>query len=191
MARVLRRDRALVAAKRPGVLILPRAADLGRDDRVLLGHDAGREGGGEAVAGHVVDQHTVAHRVAEAGLLQQVGRVGHALHASHQDDVVLAGSDQQVTVGRRPHARRTDLVDRVGADAGRASHPGRDLARRDHADARLEHLAHHDVADIVRRHLGAPQRATGGMDAELRAGERCKAAAEPAEGGARGTQDHC
>ena len=104
---------------------------------------------------------------------------------------MLAGSDQQVTVGGRPHTGRTDLVDRVGADPGRASHAGRHLARWDHAHARLEHLAHHDVADIVRRHLGALQRGTGGMDAELRAGERCKAAAEPAEGGARGTQDHC
>ena len=59
------------------------------------------------------------------------------------------------------------------------------------AHARLQHLAHHHVADVLGRHRRPLQRGSRRVDAELGPAQRREAAAKAAEGGARRTQDHC
>ena len=56
--------------------------------------------------------------------------------------------------------------------------------------ARLEHLAHHDVLDLLGRHVGALQRGLDGDAAELGGVQGRQAAAELADGRAGGAKDH-
>ena len=189
LARVDGRHRPLVAAQRPRVLRLPADPDLGADVGVLSRHDLAVEGAGEPVVGHRVDQHAVAHRVPEPRLGHQVRRVGHALHATREHNLVLPRPDVDVSHRGRAHARGTHLVDRLRT--GRLGQPyaRRHLARRDLAGTRLQHLAHHHVVDLVGRHARTLQRGRGRMRAQLRPGQRCQPPAEAAERGAGRTDD--
>ena len=102
----------------------------------------------EPVEHHVVEQLAVPEPVAEARLRQQVGRVRHRFHASGHDHVMEPGADHQVGELDRADRRGAHLVDRVGRDLLRDSRGDRGLTRRRLARARLEHLAHEDVADL-------------------------------------------
>ena len=70
--------------------------------------------------------------------------------------------------------------------------PGVDLrlARRDLADAGLQHLAHHDVLHLLGRDVGALERGLDGDAAELGGLEGGESAAELADGRAGGAEDH-
>ena len=124
--------------------------ELARDPRRLLHHVQPVEGRGEPVEDHVVDDFAVAEPVAEARLRQEVRRVRHRLHPPRDDDVVAARTDHQVGDLDGADRRRADLVDRVRRNLLRD--PGRDgrLPGRRLAYARLEHLSHDDVLDLLR-----------------------------------------
>ena len=64
------------------------------------------------------------------------------------------------------------------------------LARGDLPLAGLQHLAHHDVLDLLGLHAGALERRADRDPAELGGVERGQAAAHLADGGARGAEDH-
>ena len=64
------------------------------------------------------------------------------------------------------------------------------LARGDLALAGLDHLTHDHVLDLLRLDAGALERGLDGGAAELGGVERREAAAELADRGARGTEDH-
>ena len=71
----------------------------------------------QPVVDHGVDQVSVAHAVAGTGLLKQVGRVGHRLHAAGNDDVGVAGLNRLVPPARlredpsrRPGSRSEPLL---------------------------------------------------------------------------------
>ena len=64
------------------------------------------------------------------------------------------------------------------------------LARGDLALAGLQHLAHHDVLDLLGLDPGALQRGLDRDAAELGRVERGQAAAHLADGGAGGAEDH-
>ena len=131
----------------------------------------------------------VAERVPEPGLGQQVGGVGHALHAAGDDHVVLAGADQDVGQRRRPHSRCAHLVDRLGADRGPEADADGHLAGGDLARPGLQHLAHDHVADVGRGDAGALEGRAGGGNAEPGSGQRGQAPAQLSEGCAGGAED--
>ena len=79
-------------------------------------------------------------------------RAGHGLHPAGHDDVVLAQPDQLRRQRDGVQAGQAHLVHRhrgdAHADAGRhRGLPGGDLAR-----ARLQHLPHDHVLDLIRAH---------------------------------------
>ncbi len=141
---------ALVALGRDVVLHVARdAADLAG---VALGagaHVHGVERAPETVVDHRVEQLAVAHAVALARLLQEVGRLGHRLHAAGDDDLGVAGLDHLVGEVDRVDAREAHLVDRHRRHRHRDPALHRRLARRHLAGARLQHLTEEHVVDLV------------------------------------------
>ncbi len=187
---VLGRGGALVRAQRPGVLVLPRDPELPRDRGGLLHHVEAVEGRGEAVEDHVVEHLAVAELVPEARLRQEVRRSRHGLHPAGHDDVVPPREDHELRDLDRPDRGGADLVDRVGGHLLRDSRCDRRLPRRRLAGARLQHLAHHDVADVLRGDAAALEAGPDRDGAELRRGDVGKPAADPSEGRAHGGHDH-
>ena len=162
-----RLHRALVRAERPLVLRLARDSELARDERRLLDHVTLVEGGDEPVVGHQVDERAVAEPVTEARLLEHVRRVRHRLHATRDDDVVIAGSNHLVGDLHGADRRRADLVDRVRRNLDRQAGPDRRLASRSLARAALQDLAHDHVLDLVRLEADAVEDVPNHMRAEL------------------------
>src|SRR6266542_463765 len=184
-----RPDRALVRTERPLVLVLSRDPELARDERRLLDHVTLVEGRREPVVRHQVDQRPVAEPIAEAGLLEDVGRVRHRLHSACDDHVVVAGPDHLVGDLDRANRGGADLVDRVGAELDRQSSPDRRLPRRRLAGAALEHLAHDGVLDVLVGDPGAVERRPDHERAELGRLVARKRAAELPERGANCAED--
>ena len=164
-------ERALVRAQRPAVHVgardLELVADLGR----LLEHLLAGEGVREAVVDHRVERLGVAHAEAEARVREQVGRLRHRLHAAADADLHVARADRLVEQADRADARRADLVDRLRGDLDRDAGLDLRLARRDLAHARLQHLPHHDVLDLLGRDVGALERGADGDAAEVGRGQ--------------------
>ena len=79
----------------------------------------------------------------------------HRLHAAADRDLDVAGADRGVEDADRADARGADLVDRLRGDLLRDAGLDLGLARGDLPLAGLEHLAHHDVLDLVRLDAGA------------------------------------
>jgi hypothetical protein len=69
------RDGPLMGAQRPAIHIGPGHLQLSRDLRGLQGHVLAAEGVGEPVVDHRVDGLAVAHAIAKARVLEQVGGV--------------------------------------------------------------------------------------------------------------------
>ena len=179
-----------VRARRPRVLGLAGDPELARDARRLHDHVVAVERRGEPVEDHVVEHLAVAEPVAEAGLRQQVRRVGHRLHPARDDDVVLPGADHQVGELDRPDRRGAHLVDRVGRHLLRDPGADRRLAGGRLAGAGLEHLAHDDVADLGRVDARPLEPGPDRDRAELGRRVPREAAAEPAERRPHGGDDH-
>src|SRR5919108_2914469 len=179
-------DGALVRAERPLVLILAADPKLPRDERRLLDHVALVERRREAVVHHHVDDDAVPEAVAEAGLLEDVGRVRHRLHAAGHDDAVVAGADHLVGHLDSTDAGGTYLVDRVRADLDRQAGADGCLARRGLAGAALEHLPHDHVLDLVVLDPGAVECGPDGDGAELGRLPVLETSAELPEGRADG-----
>ena len=187
---VHRGDRALVRAQRPRILVVPLDAELPGHARGLLDHVAAVEGRGETVMDHVVDDLAVAEPVAEAGLRQQVRRVGHGLHPTGDDDVLVAGADHLVGERDRAHPGGADLVDGLGADLQRQARGDLGLTGRNLSDPGLQDLAHDHVLDVRIGHVGAAQRLPDRLRAELHCGEAGQPARELPERRPGGAQDH-
>ena len=180
----------LVRAQRPAVEIgaghLELVADLGRLDEHLLA----RERVGEPVVDHRVEHLRVAHAVAEARLRQQIRSLGHRLHAPADADLQVAGADRLVEDHRRAQPRGADLVDRLRGDLLGDAGLDLGLARGNLSLAGLQHLAHHDVLDLLGLDPGALERRPDRHRAELGGVERGQAAAHLADRGAGGAEDH-
>ncbi len=181
----------LVRAQRPAVEVGARHLELLADLRRLDEHLLARERVGEPVVDHRVEHLGVAHAVAEARLRQQVGRLRHRLHAAAHADLHVARADRLVEDHRGAQPRGADLVDRLRGDLLGDARLDLRLARGDLALAGLQHLAHHDVLDLLGLDLRALQRRLDRHAAELGRVERGQAAAHLADRGARGAEDHC
>ena len=131
----------------------------------------------------------MAHAQPGAGLLHQIGRVGHALHAAGDDAPGAAGLYQVRRQHRGLHARAAHLVDSGSAGAvgnARGAHglPGRRLA-----NAGAHHVAHQHLVDGVGGDARVLDRGADGVGAELRRTAIGKCALEAADGRALGTED--
>ncbi len=58
-------------------------------------HEHTVDGAAQTVAHHAVDGDAIAEAAAESLILEQVRRTRHRLHAARDDDVRLAGADEQ------------------------------------------------------------------------------------------------
>mgnify|MGYP003287761664 CR=1 FL=1 len=99
--------------------------------------------------GHEVDDHVVPEAVTEPGLLEDVRRVRHRLHAAGHDHAVVPGADHLVGHLDGANARGADFVDRVGRRL--LWEPGADcgLACWGLPRSTLKDLAHDHVLDLV------------------------------------------
>ena len=143
----------------------------------------------EAVQEHVIDSAAVAHAVAGAGAIEQIGRIAHALHAAGDDDISGAGAQEVMGDHRGLHARAAHLVDRGRASRERQSGADSRLARRGLALARRQYAAHQDFVDACRRD---PRPLDGGRDracAERRGGNVLEVAEKAAHRRARRADD--
>ena len=104
--------------------------------------------------------------------LSRYGRVRHRLHPAADADLEVAGADRGVEQAGGADARGADLVDRLRGDLLRDPALDLRLARGDLALAGLEHLAHHDVLDLLGRDVGALERGLDRGAAELGGVER-------------------
>ncbi len=181
----------LVRLRGERVLLL--AAQVGARGVVALGQVDHRLVGElvvERVVRHRVDQLRVAVLEALARLRQQVRRLGHRLHATRDDDLVLAGADQLVGQGDGVDARQAHLVDRDGRDGHRdAALDGR-LACGDLAGAGLDDLAHDHVVDLVAGDAGPVERASDGHAAQVCGRLVLQPAEQASDGGAGPGDDH-
>ena len=147
------------------------------------------ERGDEPVEHCVVEDLAVAQPVAEAALREHERRARHRLHPARHDDVVPPCGDHQLGELERPDRRRADLVDRVGGNLLRDSGPDRSLPRRRLPRPCLEHLAHHDVSDVLGLDARALEARPDRDRAELGRGDVCETAAEAAERRPNGRDD--
>ena len=185
-----RGDHALVRAQRPAVEVRAAQLELVADLGGLLEHLLAAEGVAQAVLDHPVEQLRVAHAEAEARLRQQVGGVGHRLHAAADRDLDVTGADRGVEDADRADARGAHLVDGLRGDLLGDAGLDLGLARGDLPLAGLEDLPHHDVLDLVRLDPGALEGRLDRDPPELRGLERGEAPAELADRGAGGAEDH-
>ena len=149
----------LTSPDAPGVVSL-----RGKPHRALV------ERAGQAIEHHGVDDLLVADAVTGASAGQEVGGVGHGLHAARNDDVGFAGADHEIRQVDGLEPREAHLVDRRGVNRHRhaALHCG--LARGDLALSRENDLTHEYRVDRRGVHSGLLQHAAdGGATQVLRA----------------------
>ena len=167
MAGLQRRGVALLAAERILVLPLARDLELLRDVAALDRHVAPVGRIDQAVAHHAVDEHRVPQPVAEAGLIEQVGRLAHVLHPTGDQHLRIAVSDEEgrqvhgferggayLVDGERRNARRQPGFD-GGLPGGNLAHAGSDDGAHDDLvdlgalDLRpVDHLLDHDRTQV-------------------------------------------
>ena len=119
--------------------------------RAVLGEVAHRAasliGVFEPVKRHVIMEPAMAEAIAAARLIEQIGRVAHALHAARDDDGRTAGADHVMPEHHRLHARSADLAHRgagngLGQPRAQRGLAGRRLAQTGRQHATHQHLVH-------------------------------------------------
>ena len=111
----------------------------------------------QAVADHRIDEFAIAHTVAKAGLLQQVRRPAHTLHATGNDNL---GVTQLDGLGRQCHrleTAATHFVNRHRRNINRQPGIDRCLASRILPKASLQHIAHDHLFHLTRFEVGPLQ----------------------------------
>src|SRR5690606_4482564 len=143
----------------------------------------------EPVEEHVVVSRVVADARARAMLLEQVGSVGHALHAAGDDQVDGAHGERLGAHDHGLHAAAADLVD--GGRLDRLGQPGleRGLARGCLAEPGGQHAAHVDPFDGLALNPRALDRRPDRGRAELCRRDVRQCALHPSHRGARVGQD--
>ena len=131
----------------------------------------------------------MAHPIAPARALQQVGRVGHRFGAAGHDDVDVADAQRLDRVDNGLQSGAADAVDRFRRHLERQPRFQRRLPRDVHAGARLKHASEHDVADVGRRDAGARDRFADRDRAEIDSRHIFQRAAERPNRRAAGAQD--
>ena len=159
-----------VGEEREAILILAGDAVLLGDELGGLAHVEVVVDVPEAVVDHRVDCGGIPHTEAGARLREQVGSVGHRLHAAGDDDVRIAGLDGLRGERDGAQARAADHVDGDGADFGRKSAEERGLARGILAESCRNNVAHDAFVDLFGLELRALDGCADGDSAEARGG---------------------
>ena len=152
---------------------------LGAVERESLGRVLAKVAHGSAslvgilqpVEHHVVVDRVMADPIAAACAPEQVGRIGHRLHAAGHGDVCRTGEDQVMGDHRRLHARAAYLVDRggtrgIGEPGGASRLAGGGLALPRRQDA-----THEDFVHLLRFQRDAVERAPNGVRAKSNGAE--------------------
>ena len=134
----------------------------------------------EAVLDHRVHQCAVAHAVAAACLGQQIGRVGHRLHAACHDHLGVFSLDGLRGQGHGLQARTADLVDGERGYLIRQSAVDRGLACRSLAETSLQNAAHDALVHGCRFNARPAHRLAYRKRAQPRRGKRLERALKPA-----------
>ncbi len=123
---------------------------------------------------------------------EEVGALGHRLHAAGHHDLGVAGLDHLVGQVDGVEARQAHLVDGGGGTRHRDAGVDGRLAGGDLPGTGLEDLAHEHVVDVLGRDPGPLE---GGLDGEAtelgggEAGEGAGAACRSAYGRRRGSRE--
>jgi hypothetical protein len=128
---------------------------------------------------HRVDKRGIAVLEAAARAGQQMRCARHGFHPARHDDIELPCPDELRGQRDRVEARQADLVDAQGRHRHRDPGPHRGLPWRDLPLARLQHLAHDHVVDLVAGDAGPLKRGPDGDAAELRAAKPAQRAEQP------------
>ena len=110
----------------------------------------------------------MAHAIALPRLGQQVGSVGHALHAPRDGDVRAACQQEVMRQHGRLHAGAAHLVDRRGASPTGHTGPQRSLPRGRLPLPGRQHAPHDDLIHHLRVYAGPFQRGADRRGAKLR-----------------------
>ena len=136
----------------------------------------------EAIEEHVIEHPTVAHAIPAACPVQQIRRVGHALHAARDDHLGTAGQQLIMCQNGCLHARAAHFVQRGAARALVQPGPQSGLTRRCLAQAGRQHAAKQHFINAARRNARALNRGTDGCGAKLWRGQAFEVALKPAHG---------
>ena len=136
----------------------------------------------ETIEEHVIEHPTVAHAISAACPVQQIRRVGHALHTTRNDHLGTPG--QQLIMGQNGclHARAAHFVQRGAARI--LVQPGAQsgLTRRCLAQPGRQHATKQHLIHIARRNTRALNRRTDDCGTKLRRGQSFEVALKPAHG---------
>ena len=180
--------RALVGLH--GQLILLRASDVA--GRVTLGaqpHEARVERAPQSVGDDRILQLGVAVTETTARSGRDVRRVRHALHATRDHDVGVAGLDHLIGEVNRIDSRQAHLVDVHGGNVHRDAGFHRRLTAGHLSLSGHQHLTHDHVLDFIGRHSGALECGLDGEPTEIGRAERGKDTAHLADRGTGSSDD--
>ena len=143
----------------------------------------------QAVEHHVVEDAVMTNAVATACLGQQVGGVGHALHAASDDDISAARGQHVMGKHDGAHAGAAHFAEGHGAGADGQATFERGLASGGLTLAGHEAVAHEDFVHLAGGQPGAFNRCADGRATEVVGSKGGEVALETAHGRAGGGND--
>ena len=146
------------------------------------------EGAGEPVEHHRVDDRLVTDAHPASRVREKVGRVGHRLHATGDNDVGVTHGDHAVGLDDGVEAREAHLVDHRRRNAHRDPSLHRRLTSWDLSGSSEKHLAHDHVVDLITGDSRPRQGGRNGVATEVGGGKSGERTGQFADGGA-GTGD--
>ena len=123
----------------------------------------------QTIKEHVVLDLAMTHAQTAAGLLNNVRRVGHALHAAGNHDAVAAGLERVVGLHHGFHAGAAQLVDSRAASRRWQACVQARLAGRALLQAGGQDAAHNDLVDVSGGYAGTGNRFTDADGAQINA----------------------
>ncbi len=174
------------------VLVLLRARDF-----VLLGNELGGHAHvkvfvrfPQAINDHRVENFLVAEPVARARAFQQIGAVGHRLHAAGDNDFRFAQRDRLRCKAHGFQSRAANLVDSHRGHARMQPAAESGLSRGILSQPGLHHIAHNGFVHLLRVNPRAAHGFGNHSRAQLGSGKRRKASEEAPDRRAGGAENH-
>ena len=174
-----------LALRRGGQRVLIRAGDAVLRSEVFRGdaHVVAVEDFPKAVLDHLVDEGAVAHAIARARLVEEVGRLAHGLRSAGHDDLGVPRLDLLSRVRDGAKAGAADHVDGHSGLFDREAGLDRYLTGYVLSQARLEDAAQENFVDVGGRYARPLQELYDGNLSEVDGGEGGEGAAEAADRG--------
>ncbi len=153
-------------------------------------HQAAGTGVFQTVKEHVVLDFAMTHAQAAAGFFNDIGRVGHAFHATGNHDAGAAGLEGVVRLHHGLHAGAAQFVD--GGAAGSRGQAGvqTGLAGRALLEAGGQNAAHDHFFDRFGRNAGTADGFANADGAQVDCADAGQATLKTTHGGANATDDY-